>query len=67
MRAMALAALLLPSLAMAQETAPREQALADKLVAEISANVDARAQIISLQRQLAAALARIKDLEAKKD
>ncbi len=44
---------------------PSEQALSDRLIAEIQSNVQARAQLIEAQRALAAAQARITELEKK--
>lgn len=41
-----------------------EQALSERLLSEIQSNVQARAQLIEVQRQLTAAQTKIKDLEA---
>lgn len=59
------AILYMGSLARAQQPSPAEQALSERLLAEIQANVQARAQLIDVQRQLTAAQAKIKELEPK--
>jgi len=71
-RVLIAAALLLagPALAEQQEQSPAEQALGQRVIVEINANLQAAAKIIELQRQLTAAQARVKELEAaapKKD
>lgn len=67
-RSIAAAALILAFAlpALAQQSAV-EQALGQRLMAEINANIQAAAMIIDLQRQLAAAQARVKELEPKAD
>lgn len=67
-RSIAAAALILAlaSPSLAQQSAV-EQALGQRLMAEINANIQAAAMIIDLQRQLAAAQARVKELEPKAD
>jgi len=60
-----LAALLLAAPAFAQQASPAEQALSERLLNEIQSNVQARAQLIEVQRKLTAAEARIKELEPK--
>jgi len=73
MKGLVLAAALLlagPALAEQQEQSPAEQALGQRVIVEINANLQAAAKIIELQRQLTAAQARVKELEAaapKKD
>jgi hypothetical protein len=52
-----------PAFAQQQQPSAAEQALGDRLLVEVQANVQARAQLIEAQRQLAAAQARIKELE----
>jgi hypothetical protein len=67
---LAIVALLIAAPASAQSApppTPMEQALSRRLSDEIGASLQASATIISLQAQLAAALARIKELEPKKD
>lgn len=49
----------------APQQSPLEQALSQRLSAEIGASLQAAATIIDLQRQLASAQARIKELEVK--
>ncbi len=62
-----------PALAQQQQAAapqsPMEQALSQRLSVEIGASLQAAATVIDLQRQLALAQARVKELEAagKKD
>lgn len=67
-RSIAAAALILAlaSPSLAQQSAV-EQALGQRLMAEINANIQAAAMIIDLQRQLAAAQARVKELDPKAD
>lgn len=60
------AALLLPITAHAQQAAPpQEQALSLKLQSEINQGLQCSASLIALQRELAIAQARLKELEAK--
>jgi hypothetical protein len=60
-------ALLLPSSALAQQqqASPAEQALAARLMSEIQKGVTCEAGGIGMQVELAKALAKIKELEAK--
>lgn len=53
-----------PALAQ-QPTSPMEQALGSKLIQEINASVSCVAGMVTVQQQLAAAQARIKELENK--
>jgi hypothetical protein len=67
-RTIGLLAFLLIAPAAAQQAAqqsPMEQALSQRLSAEIGASLQSAAAIIELQRQLAAAQARIKEMETK--
>lgn len=58
--------LLLPSIAFAQTTAtPAEQALGAKLMREINEGLTCNASVNTLQAELVAAKAKIKELEAK--
>lgn len=52
-----------PALAQPQQLTPMQQALNERLGIEINANVQAAAMIIDLQRQLAAAQAKIKEYD----
>ncbi len=60
-----LVALVVASPAFAQQAQPSsaEQALSDRLIAEIQSNVQARAQLIETQRKLAEAEAKIKAMD----
>lgn len=63
-------ALVAPVFAQQPQQSPMEQALSQRLSAEIGINIQSAAVIIDLRQQLAAAQARIKELEAaapKKD
>lgn len=67
-RTIAIAVLLvLTAPALAQQPSPpvSEQALAQKLMTEINAGIQCSATTITLQQQLAAAQAEIKELKAK--
>lgn len=48
-----------------QAQSPLEVAMGERIMSEVSANLQCRAQAADLQRQLAAAQARIKELEPK--
>lgn len=67
-RILVIATLLFSGPALAQQQSPQrppmEQALSERLGVEIGAGLNATATIIDLQRQLAAAQAKIKELEA---
>ncbi len=65
MKRIALVLALLASPALAQQPSAAEQALSERLIAEIQSNVQARAQLIDVQRQLVTAQTRIKSLEEK--
>jgi hypothetical protein len=62
-RAVLLVLLLFAPPVLAGQASPREQALSERLVIEVSANVEARARVIELQAALVAAQAKIKELE----
>ncbi len=56
-------ALVLAAPAFAQQPSAAEQALSERLIAEIQSNIQARAQLIETQRKLAEAEAKLKAQE----
>lgn len=60
---LSVALVLISSVALAQQPSPESQALAQKLMAEINANIQCSAAGITLAQQLKDAQARIKALE----
>ncbi len=66
MKRLAILVALLATPALAQQPSAAEQALSERLIAEIQSNVQARAQLIETQRKLAEAEAKIRAQEVAK-